>query len=549
MPTDLSDRRRRPICRVDRPAPEWQEERASPPAQVDSGFASWFLGRPLSLMLGLVALGQLATWLPHYLTWPYWADHDVFAHAARAWDRGELPYRDVRLNNFPGTIYLFYLLGKTLGWGRPWTFYALDATLLLGFLGILLAWSRKLFGRVLPGLVGSLALLGYYLSLDYSHAAQRDWQGPALAMMGLLVAQAWRGRGAWVAPAILAAFAFAIRPQVVLFLPALILAIATQGDGISKGQAFRRGAAWLATFAGFVALAFLPLVVEGIVGDFLRSLRAVAFGSTYNKVTLVSFATNWWAQASIFRWLAVPLGILLLGHGTALARVAWSGLLAFAGASIYKPLSPMAHSYLDIPLVVGWSVNLAILAGLVVSSTDFPARIKLLGLVTLLGLSITTLVPKSCRVGPSLGSPGTLRSHLEPSEAPVGYRHGPVQTAAFYPWDEYRAALDYLRSHTKPSTKVANALKGDPAIVSEVDRPSAFPAESITWLKMVNRRDEPAFVESLERAKDSVALWSPNSFGPDPRFQIPQIEAIIRRLYQLEAKFGSIEVWRRAGGS
>ena len=115
------------------------------------GFASWAFGRPLSVLLGLIVLVQVGSWLPHYLTWPYWADHDVFANAARAWDRGEKPYRDVRQNNFPGTIYLFYLLGKTAGWGRPSAFYALDSALLLALVGLLIAWSRKVFGRALPG--------------------------------------------------------------------------------------------------------------------------------------------------------------------------------------------------------------------------------------------------------------------------------------------------------------------------------------------------------------------------------------------------------------
>lgn len=48
------------------------------------GFAGWALAGPLSLVLGLVALISFGAWLPHYLTWPYWADHDVFANAARA---------------------------------------------------------------------------------------------------------------------------------------------------------------------------------------------------------------------------------------------------------------------------------------------------------------------------------------------------------------------------------------------------------------------------------------------------------------------------------
>src|SRR5436305_10828258 len=117
---------------------EAAESPASGPAS-DRSFEAWFLGWPLSAILVMICGVQLATWLPHYLTWPYWADHDTFAAVARAWDQGLLPYRDTRLNNFPGSVYLFYLLGKAFGWGRPIPFYGFAAGLLLGFGAVLLA--------------------------------------------------------------------------------------------------------------------------------------------------------------------------------------------------------------------------------------------------------------------------------------------------------------------------------------------------------------------------------------------------------------------------
>src|SRR4051812_36849671 len=97
------------------------------PARAASRLAERLLGGPLTVVLVLVGTVQVATWLPHYLTWPYWADHDVFATAARAWLDGALPYRDTFLNQFPATLYLFVVLGKTVGWGRPWGLYAFDA--------------------------------------------------------------------------------------------------------------------------------------------------------------------------------------------------------------------------------------------------------------------------------------------------------------------------------------------------------------------------------------------------------------------------------------
>lgn len=166
----------------------------------------------------------------------------------------------------------------------------------------------------------------------------------------------------------------------------------------------------------------------------------------------------------------------------------------------------MPHSYLAIPLVLVWSMNIAVLAGLIGSSQEAPSTVKLASVLALLGLGTTTLRPDFCVVGPTLREASMLRSSIEPEDAPPGNRHGSVATSAFYPWRDYRAARLYLRANTRPTTKVANALKGDPAIVSEFNRPSAFLAGSIAWLRMVDPRDEPEFVGSLTRATDSVVL-------------------------------------------
>ena len=81
------------------------------------------------LLIGLAAL-EYALWLPQYLTWPWWADHDVFATMALGWDAGLRPYRDLIGNNFPGTIYMFWIVGKLCGWGNTSAFNAFDALLL-----------------------------------------------------------------------------------------------------------------------------------------------------------------------------------------------------------------------------------------------------------------------------------------------------------------------------------------------------------------------------------------------------------------------------------
>jgi hypothetical protein len=503
----------------------------------------------LSLVLGLVCLVLLTLWIPHYLTWPYWADHDVFANVARAWDRGVLPYRDVRLNNFPGTVYLFYVLGKLGGWGRPWAFYACDAALVVSLTILLPIWSRRTLGWFLPGLVGSLSFLRSYLSLDYCMTAQRDWQGPVCSVLGLLIVQAWPGRTGRIVSAFLAACAFSIRPQTVLLWPALVLAVMASGEPVDLRSRLRRGLAWLAFLVVFSAVVFLPLMVNGIFGEFLRSLRLVAYGSKYNQVGWESVGLLWLFQPRLSQWLlfAIAIGWLIRSSDSPHRSLAMSWLLAMAGVSLYKPLSPIPHPYLGIPLVLVGSVVLALLAGLIVLSREISPRLRALGVAGLLVLGSSSTLPDRCQVWPSLRAFSVLRSGVEPEVAPPGYRAGTVRSAAFYPWSDYRATLLYLRNRTRPTTRVANVLKGVPAIASEIDRPSAFPAESITWLLMVNRDDEASFVESLEKSPDSVVVWAPGEVGPVPGFRVDRLEATIRRLYEFETRFGVIEVWRRRG--
>jgi hypothetical protein len=167
---------------------------------------------------------------------------------------------------------------------------------------------------------------------------------------------------------------------------------------------------------------------------------------------------------------------------------------------------------------------------------------------------LSTLVPPP-QPSPAEGGGGTTRALSgkpttkagEPEKPPpLGYtRNLAVRTSTAYPWSDYRAALDYLRRSTRPSTRIANSLKGFPAVVGPLDRPSAFPAESVAWLKMVRPEDEEAFARSLEQASDSVVVWDPH--GPDfyRTFRLERLRTAIEGFYEPEERFGVIEVWRR----
>src|SRR5438093_1328440 len=87
---------------------------------------------------------HLAGWLPHYLTLPLHSDSDHFAMLAQLWSSaGKVPYRDVFSMQFPGEIYLYWVLGKLRGWGNAVAFRAADAGMLLSLCVLMTAWSRR----------------------------------------------------------------------------------------------------------------------------------------------------------------------------------------------------------------------------------------------------------------------------------------------------------------------------------------------------------------------------------------------------------------------
>ncbi len=160
-------------------------------AWVDS-WVDWALPRGLVIALGGECLWLLAAWVPHYLTWPFSRDEDTFAVLAMSWDHGILPYRDIRAYNFPGETYLFWVLGKVFGWGRTVPFYAVDAGCVVLLGGVLVVWSRKRLGGILPGLIGYLAFLSFYLNQLFEITGERDWHTAFLVTVGIMILQAVR---------------------------------------------------------------------------------------------------------------------------------------------------------------------------------------------------------------------------------------------------------------------------------------------------------------------------------------------------------------------
>jgi hypothetical protein len=507
--------------------------------------ADWTLQGPITSMLAALCVVELATWAPHYLTWPWWADSDVFATMARSWSAGILPYRDFVCTNFPGETYLFWALGRLFGWGRISSFYAFDVALLLTFGGILTLWSRRLFGRALPGLLGYAIILSYYLRLDFTQVAQRDWHVPLLAVGSLCVLQAWAGRWRYPVTALVMAFALSIRPQAILFLPAMVLALdeGNRRPGEPWARTVPAVVVWGLLLVTFVGLAFFPLARAGVLDDFIRSIRQVTVGSTYNKVKVSSFWETFCRPQDRDLWLAAPVLLWLSARSASRERRAiatW--LVAMVGVMFYRPLSPSYKlDYLEHPSHVVLAMIVGLILHVLASDREVKPIVRL-AVVLIILLSQISPKPISCSVRRS------ARALLvdvwrggEVERTPLGYRQAFFTS---YDWSDYRMMLDYIRERTDPDTRVANCVLGL-AVTGPTDRLSAFPAESVTWLHIIRKQDEPWFARSLEQTSNSVVVWVPGEEGRLSIHYFAHLTEQIRRLYEPEVRFGSFEIWRR----
>ncbi len=509
--------------------------------------ADWIIRRPLPIVLGLLCLAQLVTWIPHYLTWPYFVDHDVFATLAFEWDAGILPYRDAAANNFPGTIYLHSILGRVFGWGRTAPMFAADAGLVL-LLGVTsLVWSRRRFGRYLPGLVGYAAFLSYYLGLDHSLVAQRDWHAPLAIVLAIMAVEIWPGLAGFVGSALGFAVGFSIRPQVVLFLPALLFSVAGSQERSLRARAYSM-AIWSALAGLFVVLAFVPILSAGLWPDFVGRLKLVGLGSDYNQSTLGRIARELMLQGLHAESLVVPLLIGLFLKSTS-SRTPMIWLLALCGAWLYKPLSPVPWPYLAHPLMLVLAMNLSVLASLLLDAPRTPSTVRLAAVTLLLLAGGITARPAYCSLSatrlalvdrpaaglPTTAPPGTLAQSIDPNQPP-------------YAWDDYRAALLFLKTETRRSTRIANLLRMSAPLTGPSARRSALPAESLAWL-VVKLDDESAFARALSVPGDTLALWAPDETLPgDTRRLAPalrRLSEVVRAQYHPVARFGRIEVWQR----
>ena len=293
---------------------------------------------------------------------------------------GLKPYRDVVIYQFPGEIYLFWVLGKLTGWGNTVSIYALDIVLVIG-LGILLVlWGRRLSGRLLPGLIGFSSFLLYYLSVRFDVAAERETQTAVLTLASLMMPSIWAGQGGRVSSAVAFGLALLVRPQVVLLLPAILLAVdsSVRPPGAPWCQSLIAVLTWGLITGLTVALGFMPLVLNGTLLDFWKNLQSMR--STYGRDVVGTSIHDILANV---KPLTLPKNLLLTAAlvvgllpwdrpGNATRRLFPMVLTALVGVSFYHAISPLRIAYHATPQIVVAAMGLTFAAAQLVLGQGRP---------------------------------------------------------------------------------------------------------------------------------------------------------------------------------
>jgi hypothetical protein len=511
------------------------------------------------LVFGLIAL-LTAMWLPHYLNWPLWPDSHAYAALALGWDLGIEPYRDVATFNFPGQIYMFWILGKVFGWGLTWPFYAADAVLIATVGAFMLGWSKRVFGECLAGAIGLLALIVVLMDLDIAQAAQRDWHSTAFVIISLLILQTGRWRLRFVVSALSFAAGFVFRPHVVLFLPAIYMAILLECQDENEHRlkpAIRATFAWSIIFAIGLVAGFMPLITHGLFFEFLEDLKIAKHGGTYAGMTLRTAVILFLAKFVMREHLLLIVANLTLGFraGRDSVRIVLPWVVSLVFAMTYQSVHPISHDYLLLPLKTIYAVNLAILAALVRKSLGGETLVAA-GMTLSVILLALNKFPDECSPSASLHAVRAFLQRTPDTEVPHGalkyFHEGPVDIAqrrSGYRWADYVATIDYLKDHTKPTTLVAGAFKRlpFPSLNAPAGRPSPWPGEGgTTFMLVLGLEREQSFIDSIVIAPDdTVVVWVPGEKAEADRVNFERLDSTIEELFVEEAVFGDFHICRR----
>ncbi|MFO0950769.1 MAG: hypothetical protein U0835_06355 [Isosphaeraceae bacterium] len=214
------------------------------------------------------------------------------------------------------------------------------------------------------------------------------------------------------------------------------------------------------------------------------------------------------------------------------------------------PLSPYPHEYLAHPSALVWSVALPLPLNWLWSTPRLPPSVRWLLILAALLHSVPR-VPGYWRPDAVFPAVRDLWLGRIPKERPPGCVRGlevrKTPPKLEYAWEDYRDLIEYLRTQTNRRTRVAGFFRGHPfpTVNGPAGRLPLFPSPGgILWLRFAAPELQAPFEEALTRPGDAVVVWAPEARF-EPRLKLERLEAVIRRLYRPEARFGIFEVWRR----
>lgn len=514
---------------------------------------SKLIQEPFTLVLSSVIIVWLGLWLPHYLYWPWWMDLEHFSLSAHSWDQGVRPYRDIIDFNFPGPIYFMWIVGKVFGWDNPMVANLLDAGVLI-LLGILLIrWSREKFDSVNPGLLCCLLIARYYMSLDYSRVMQRDWHLIAAGVGLLLIMQITRSRHKYLLAGVAVAITLVIRPYAILIVPAIVFAmVLDQKSDLVKLEAAMKQF----IISGLVSTLLLwsPLLVHGIADDFFCELIGEIMHSNYRPSDQESILVIMFDQLNrniIFSALcALIAAIYMAGKDREKLRLVLVWFVLFLSMLFYKVLCPVRHNYTEIPLEIVACVSLGVFWGILEKYHGVLSVVK----IFLVGFWFWHYFP---------GLPVMLSWDSSRESVVALFKGEPLKTSPpgcalilksrtipnySYSWDDYQAALNYIREETTPDVQVVNFLRLHPfpTFNGPTGRLTLWPCgEGFQWLRWVHPELELEFANALRNQVPSIVIWNDRGEPRPLKMAFPVIEQVIRLEYEPVARFGEIDIWKK----
>jgi hypothetical protein len=420
-------------------------------------------------------------------------DQGIFQYIARALQRGEIDYRDVRDVNGPLT-HLVHMVFLSLGGADEHRFRVIDLVVTgatFAFVGACLPGLRgrrspDALDRVAWAMAGWVVLSGQYLLFGYWDIAQResffDWfMLPAVALQ--LVAQArWRGSESPRRQTNLLAIVGALsvvpwfgKPTYAVFTLAQILALV-----VDDGLIIRRRRALGAFTVGGAIGAATQLAFLFAYGDWRRYARIqvldvpAMYRFIWPRAAADIFSGPWCATQAIFAVVGSCVIVSLIALREMPRRtlaVALVPLCALGSVVVQAKGFPYHFHPVTAGVHLQWLVFASWLAERARVADRRRALVRLVPVAV--GVIIALRVATSMEDSPYIRAVWLLWGASTPEDRVTSDYFSHFPEPDFFPY-EMRQTAAYLREHTQPEDRV-QMYGMDPYVLFLADRSSATP--------------------------------------------------------------------------